>query len=202
MAGAQKRYLRGQIWHWNDPLYGEKKDGKYIEGFDGTIRYSRYVLVVQDTDTIDTTAIVIPISTTYREGSVEFYINDDKASYARCGNITTVSTKTLDNYICTMVEDDMSKIMTQLKYMLGFGEKPNIEPVLTTPETAPATQADSSASETETGRHKWDKSAMQTFIEDFDNHGVQYASLMYTLSEKSARKYYSNFKIKLAELQK
>lgn len=201
MAGVQKRYLRGQIWHWNDPLYGEKKDGKYIEGFDGTIRYSRYVLVVQDTDTIDTTAIVIPISTTYREGSVEFYINDDKASYARITNVTTVSTKTLDNYICTMVDDDLNKIMAQMKYILGFGEKPNIEPVLTTPTTQ-TTEKTTEQDDASVGRHKWDKSAMQTFIEDFDNHGVQYASLMYTLSEKSARKYYSNFKIKLAELQK
>lgn len=196
----QKRYLRGQVWHWNDPVYGDKKDGKWVDQDEATLRYSRYVIIMQDTNTIGGSCMVVPCSTQKAyddQNEVEFYIYDTKPSYARCQLLTPIRTSNLDNYICTLSDEDMDRISAMVGYVLGISEKPVEEEPK---KEEPGVQVDHI--DTRTKSNKWDDTRMKTFIEDVDNHGIQYVSLMYTLSEKSARRYYSNFKLKLAELQK
>ena len=205
----QKRYLRGQIWHWNDPVYGEKKDGKWVDSYESIMRYSRYVIIMQDTDTINGTALIVPCSTQpgADDTEVEFSIYDGKASYARCKLITPVQTKQLDNYIGTLDDDTMQTITAMTAYLIGFGEKPEMqeeEKQIEELKSIMEKEEDPEKEDTERNKSwdrskKWDKDKMKVYIEDFDNRGCQYASLMYNLTEKSARKYYSSFKLKLAE---
>ena len=187
----QKRYLRGQVWHWNDPVYGDKKDGKSVEQDEATLRYSRYVIIMQDTDTINRSCMVVPCSTqkAYDDSNeVVFYIYDTKPSYARCKLVTPVSTSNLDNYICTLSDEDMRRISAMVGYVLGISEKPAEEPVETEQAGIQVNSIDSRKGS------KWDNQKMKIFIEDFDSHGCSETSEMYGLTEKSCRKYYSSFK--------
>ena len=188
----QKRYLRGQVWHWVDPVYGDKNNGKLVAKDEATLRYSRYVIIMQDTNTIATSCIVVPCSTQKAyddQNEVVFYIYDAKASYARCQLLTVVSTSNLDNYICTLSDEDMDRISAMVGYVLGISEKPAEEPVETEEQAVHVDKIDSRAKSS-----KWDNQKMKIFIEDFDSHGCSETSEMYGLTEKSCRKYYSSFK--------
>lgn len=190
----QKRYLRGQVWHWNDPVYGDKKDGKWVDQDEATLRYSRYVIIMQDTDMINRSCLVVPCSTQKAyddQNEVEFYIYDTKPSYTRCQLLTPISTANLDNYICTLSDEDMDRISAMVGYVLGISEKPaEAKPA----ETEKQLDLQIDQVDTRVKSNKWDEPRMKIFLEDFDSHGCSETSEMYGLTEKSCRRYYSLFK--------
>lgn len=118
-----KRLARGQIWHWNDPIYGDKKTPEDILPVQGenTTRYSRYVLVVQQ-DPRDDAVIVVPLST--KGGKITDYRIPIWGSkylsfvYARIDRLFNVCPSQLNSYICTVDADTMKMISAELIRLL------------------------------------------------------------------------------------
>ena len=112
-------FLRGQIWYWEDPIYSKKEEGEMVRIGEATIRFSRYVIVAQNTNTIGKGSIaVIPCSS---NNSIPhdiavplshlFYENH---TYAKVQSIFPVHPKFLQRYICTLSDGIMKKIEAEL----------------------------------------------------------------------------------------
>lgn len=115
-------FCRGQVWYWDDPLYGTKGNQDVSIG-EGTLRYSRYVIIAQDIDSIDRkTILVIPCSSkTHSTTDVQIPISHlfaEKLSYARCNMLMPVHKTTLHHYVCTLQDDTMACIDGMLLRLL------------------------------------------------------------------------------------
>lgn len=118
-----KRLARGQIWHWNDPIYGDKKTPEDILPVQGenTTRYSRYVLIVQQ-EPRDDAVIVVPLST--KAGKITDYRIPIWGSkylsfvYVRIDRLFNVCPSQLNSYICTVDADTMKMISAELIRLL------------------------------------------------------------------------------------
>lgn len=133
MMYATSKYARGQIWYWSDPIYGPKSQGNSIAAGEGNIRYSRNVLIIQSTDSINGCAIVLPLSSSpFRPTDIEINIpfnGQPSCSYIRGNKIMSVNTAQLTRYICALSEEAMKMIDIALAYYLlpdifktGIGE--------------------------------------------------------------------------------
>lgn len=108
------RFIRGQVWRWTDPIYGEKKDNrrKDIEVGEMTLRFNRYAIIVQDSESIDQHSIlVIPCSSHKRyETDIRIdlkHVFSVTTTYAQPRKIFPAHPKMLDKYICTLPDDVM-----------------------------------------------------------------------------------------------
>jgi len=108
------RFIRGQVWRWTDPIYGEKKDNrrKDIEVGEMTLRFNRYAIIIQDSETIDQHSIlVIPCSSHKRyETDIRIdlkHVFSVTTTYAQPRKIFPAHPKMLDKYICTLPDDVM-----------------------------------------------------------------------------------------------
>lgn len=110
-------YLRGQVWHWVDPIYHFKEDGKHVADGEATMRFSRYVLIIQEHHSFDnpSSVLVIPCSS-YRKLATDIPINitgvtnNSTISYAKPSAIFPVHTRTLQQYMCSVPEEVLLKI--------------------------------------------------------------------------------------------
>lgn len=116
-------FIRGQVWFWEDPVYGRKENNSEISIGEATLRYSRYCIIAQTTDTIDSNSVlVIPCSSsnhTPHDVPVPLtHLFHDNFTYARTKLIFPVHPKFLQRYICTLHDDVMKQVEIELIKML------------------------------------------------------------------------------------
>ncbi len=120
-----KIFIRGQIWYWEDPIYGAKTEGKQINIGEQLERYSRYVIITQTTNTIDTSNIlVIPCSTSNIDEynvlvPITSNIFHSCSTYAVPRKIFPIHPATLTNYVCMLPEEYMKRIEANLLKILS-----------------------------------------------------------------------------------
>lgn len=139
-----KIFERGQVWHWEDPIFESKDKKLKIPEGESTHRYSRYVLIIQNTDTIlvdeddgtndeesgdkkkkkNTDISVIPI-TTADHGfysvpvTIKHGLKKTNMSYAFVQRQFPIDANQLANYQCRLSDEDMEAIenkMFELNY--------------------------------------------------------------------------------------
>lgn len=112
---ASSVYMRGQVWYWEDPIYGRKEEGRKIQANEGTMRYNRYVIILQDNLEQHDSLMVVPLSSTSNssydvEIEVLHVLCDSTKVYAR-PRLTFPATKnSLKRYVCTLSNKDMNMI--------------------------------------------------------------------------------------------
>ena len=112
-------FIRGQVWYWEDPVFGRKENNISVPIGESSIRYSRYCIIIQDTNTITNDSIlVIPCSSTNdNEHDVTISLHhlfNDKYTYAKTRAIYPVHPRYLKSYVCTLPEEIMLDIDAQL----------------------------------------------------------------------------------------
>ncbi len=119
-----KIFLRGQVWYWEDPIYGVKSNNLVPPEGERVMRYSRYVLIVQNDDTINKYGmLVVPLSTQNHtlndvEMSITYLTKDDKTCYAKCRAMFISHPLQMRKYICTVSDDVMKSVDDQLLKLL------------------------------------------------------------------------------------
>lgn len=119
-------FMRGQIWYWDDPIYGEKGTKQTAAIGEATLRYSRYCLIIGATDTLTQSGIMaIPCSSSMNTPydvpiMVAKYFNEGY-TYARCKELFPVHSRCLTRYVCTISDEDMKKIEGTLIHLLMPG---------------------------------------------------------------------------------
>lgn len=125
MAQESIIFERGQVWYWQDPVFGRKKKGGNEEPRIGEAmyRFSRYVVVVQDPETFNPNRLlVVPLSTgVHYEHDVlvdlkQIYLNQQ--SYAKCTALFPVYPRLLSSYICKLSDETMRQIDAELIKLL------------------------------------------------------------------------------------
>lgn len=120
-------FARGQIWLWEDPICGYKSAHKKRPEEDGSVRYSRYVVIVQPpTEENDQTVLCIPFSSKSCgihefQVAVQFTLVDQN-SYGRIDKLFPANRKHLVKYICAMDDVTISQMNQKLLYILGLVE--------------------------------------------------------------------------------
>lgn len=116
-------FIRGQVWYWEDPIYGRKENNIDVSIGEATVRYSRYCIIAQTTDTIDKSSVlVIPCSssnhTTHDVQAPLAHVFHENFTYARTRGIFPVHPRFLQRYICTLPENVMKQIEAKLIQLL------------------------------------------------------------------------------------
>lgn len=117
MTKESSIFIRGQVWYWEDPIYGSKSniDTTTIPSGEVNLRYSRYVVIMQTTETINTSVYVLPLTTNNRcvDNDVVVSITHRAIvnhSTVRVGRLMPVDPNTLTRYVCTLSPDTMERI--------------------------------------------------------------------------------------------
>lgn len=116
-------FIRGQVWYWEDPIYGRKENNINVSIGEATVRYNRYCIVAQTTNTIDRSSVlVIPCSSTnHTQHDIQAplaHVFRDNFTYARTRGIFPVHPRFLQKYICTLPENTMKQIELKLIELL------------------------------------------------------------------------------------
>lgn len=116
-------FTKGQIWFWNDPVYGYKTDTsrKPVAG-DATIRYNRHVIIVQEPNTLNSLyVLVVPLSShpndPYDVLIHKIYNGGDDISYARTNLVYPVHVNQLKKYLCMASSECMAIIMLRISQL-------------------------------------------------------------------------------------
>jgi len=120
-------YDRGQIWYWEDPLYGKKARGEMTYKGEMGLRYSRYVLIVQNVRGMNASSIMVaPLSTASNGvGDVEILVRGgDKISLVKLNRLMPILPIHLTKYIGTLYPDVMEKIDLELSNLYLPHETP------------------------------------------------------------------------------
>lgn len=115
-------FRRGQIWYWQDPVFGKKQDQKFQIGEAG-VRFSRYVLIAQNPEPRNNRRIiVIPISSWNNDlHDVPVYVNHiyhKGVSFAKVSSIMPVHPRLLVEYKCTIPDEVMKQIDAEVIKLL------------------------------------------------------------------------------------
>lgn len=140
-------FVRGSVWHWDDPICQTKDKNIKVPDGESTQRYSRYVLVIQNTDTIDEPDIiddpkngndtnkkttpdimVIPLTTTDKgRFSVPITISHGykktNITHAYVKRSFTVDVRQLSNFQCFISDEDMMKIEEKILELNGISSR-------------------------------------------------------------------------------
>lgn len=116
-------FLRGQVWYWEDPIYGRKENNLEVSIGEGVMRYNRYCIIAQTTETIvKSSVLVIPCSSTNNtphDVPIPLaHVFHENYTYAKTRCIFPVHPKFLQRYICTLSENTMKQIEAELCKML------------------------------------------------------------------------------------
>lgn len=116
-------FIRGQVWYWEDPIYGKKENNLEVSIGEVTMRYNRYCIIAQTTDSITRNSVlVIPcsssINTPYDVPIPLAHLFHDNFSYAQIRLLFPVHPKYLQRYICTLPESIMKRIEAEMCKML------------------------------------------------------------------------------------
>ena len=116
-------YLRNQIWYWHDPIYGEKEAKRTVDLGEATVRFSRYVLIVQNSNTINGSLLVVPCSSSKTSDTDVpipiAHLYHSGITYIRVHSVFPVSPKALQRYICTVPDHVMKDIELGLIQLLA-----------------------------------------------------------------------------------
>lgn len=214
------RYLKGQVWFWEDPIYG-RKSGKNIDKNEGGIRYSRYVVIMQNTSAIQDTVLVIPLSSNRRySNSVEINLshrNNSTISYARVEKIFPANPAALDRYICTLAPEVMEEITRHLQSLIiddkceevtefERPEKDDVEEIVDTrtiidedelPPRKPVQRkriiVNVPSERKRSTRSKWDDSTRESFLFDYKNLSTDEMVAKYQIGRSSVYRYHALF---------
>lgn len=112
-------FIRGQVWYWEDPIYGRKENNIDVSIGEATLRYNRYCIIVQTTESVSRSSVlVIPCSSnSHNSHDIPIplaHLFHDNFTYARTLEIFPVHPKFLQRYICTLPESIMKKIEAEL----------------------------------------------------------------------------------------
>lgn len=112
-------FIRGQVWYWEDPLYGRKENNMDVTIGEATVRYNRYCIIVQNTDSItNSSVLVIPCSSINKsQNDIKIpltHIFRKSYTYAKVGSIFPVHQKFLQRYVCTLPDVIMKQIEAKL----------------------------------------------------------------------------------------
>lgn len=121
-----KIFIRGQVWYWEDPIYGNKTNHQQdleIPQGEQAMRFSRYVVIVQNTDSINNNSVlVIPCTTKsgcrFNVPISILHLMKTNVSNVDVESIMSVNQKQLKRYICTLSETTMGKINDALLHVL------------------------------------------------------------------------------------
>ena len=113
-----KRVKRGQLWKWYDPIYGNKSEGKQITQKEANTRYSRYVIVIQDENTIsENSVLVFPATSNPDKDNIKVAIDYSSYisyAYVKINKCMSVHLNSLTEYICTLSEPHMKMLEAAL----------------------------------------------------------------------------------------
>lgn len=194
-------FMRGQIWYWEDPLYGSKSDSNLgVTKFDSMMRFSRYALIIQDTTNTNLSAVVsIPISTSkHFDTDVEIMLPNnppESPSYLRIQNIFPAHPKSFTSYVCTLSEKTMERIEKMLVQVLIPGLTISSEEPIETDDNVIPLQSKKSTI-TETKPISWTPKNIQKFVTMYSSEGPDAVSNAFNLSRATVLTYYSKFKKK------
>jgi len=122
-------YSRGQVWYWHDPVYGKKDEENQVAFGEVTVRYSRYVLIIQNIEEIKPKSIlVIPLTTNEtdtRDLTMKLLNKPDQA-YIKCHHLMPVSPESLREYVCTVSGSIIQKVEKELHRLLFFKVKEEV----------------------------------------------------------------------------
>lgn len=210
-------YKRGQLWHWEDPVYDKKGEGYRIESGEASLRYSRYVLIVQNVDhSVPKTVSVIPLTTLEDPNDdIRIRVYDNKRqSVVKCRHIMPVSVKCLSRYIGTVHTSKMREIDERISQIYLPKQTPAAvvkEEVVEEPVTiAPITEAIVEEKPEQVAeiqeeivepiqRHSggpkkfWTMERINEFIIFYELNGVEKAALRYGISVYTATNYYEKW---------
>lgn len=164
------KYQRGQIWWYETNTT-----------FDGNVQgKSRPVIIISNYKANENSnnVTIIPCTTRiknmYLPTHISFYLNNIQ-NIALCENILTINKEKLNNYEGTCDEELMTNLEKGIKIALGLEQIPdkNIE------------NSDKSSNSTDTGldildskpkgrKPKYNKDEMQRFVNDYNNHNIDY----------------------------
>jgi hypothetical protein len=116
-------FIRGQVWYWEDPMYGAKQYGCDVALGEQTIRYNRYCIVIQNSDTIiNNSVLVIPCSSKNSSpNDVAITLAHPcciNNTYAKVSSVFPVHPKRLTKYVCTLGTDAMDEIDAKLHQIM------------------------------------------------------------------------------------
>ena len=110
-----KKFMAGQVWYWQDPIFGAKSDENNINLGEGPLRYSRYVLLIQNSDGRRPTIMVAPLTTrSCCSLDVGLYMPCSPYgaihTHVKVDGVTTVNIHQLKRYICTLTPAQMEMV--------------------------------------------------------------------------------------------
>lgn len=116
-------FIRGQVWYWEDPIYGRKENNIEVSIGEASIRYSRYCVVAQTTNTIDKSSVlVIPCSssnhTPHDVPAPLTHVFHENFTYGRTRGVFPVHPKFLQRYVCTLPDSVMKQMEVELIKLL------------------------------------------------------------------------------------
>lgn len=197
------RYMRGQIWHWDDPLYGKKEDRQNISPLEETFRFSRYVLIVQSNDLpFVNNLLVIPLSSKKcckTDIRISLVTSKKKDSYLRPERIFPINPKSLTSYMCTINENIMDEIDAILVRLMlpSFFQSKSFDDYMKMKNVDISKYKEikyiSKAAETSPAKMKWDENEMMKFIAHYDEYGIDETAETYSLSLTTTKRYYNKF---------
>lgn len=196
-------FLRGQVWYWKDPLYGSKEENgnSGVLKLDPSLRFSRYVIILQDMQIPSYSISVIPCSTsTTSVFDVPVHLPTcppGTSSFARTASIFPAHIQSLENYVCTLTTKTMNRIEEMVLKLLI----PNMYREIPIPsKTVKTNNVVLFESKTKTSNKptiNWNEKNILKFITMYQSKGIEVVRKEFNLSESTAKNYYYNFRKKL-----
>jgi mRNA-degrading endonuclease toxin of MazEF toxin-antitoxin module len=212
-------FVRGQVWLWQDPIYGKKDENRRVPEGEGGIRYNRYVVVAQTTETINSCVLVVPCSSNTNDELVVSLsdVFNGRSSYARIQQVHVVQSRTLSRYVCTLSEYIMKQIEAGIIKTLtpsicsyfpdelkrigiditgvttgsnGVGEEDEPPIPIEIKEEAPKVDVKEVITKMPKIRKNWTEENIIKFLKHFQDYGSDAASNEFGLSMSTAKSYY------------
>lgn len=183
-------FVKGQVWYWEDPIYGKKQNNYIVETNEVTTRYSRYCIIMQNTDTISSSSIlVIPCSTVRREHDIKVTIThvnreggfNNSYTYAKIEKIFPVHADSLKRYVCTLSNDSIRDIENRINELLinsydEYEENDSYDSTL--------------LQEVPVGTKKWSDEMKGEFVKYFKENGPELTAKKYHLTIGTTKVYW------------
>lgn len=120
-----ERFKRGQVWFWEDPIYGQKCEGNEVEIGESVMRYTRTVVIIQSHPSSAGHGIICaPLSSKNHDPNdikcsvlANLYMNEG-ISYIKMNKIFVAHPKMLVKYVTTLDTKIMRAVEGRIVNML------------------------------------------------------------------------------------
>ena len=210
-------FEKGQIWYWEDPIYGAKTERRLIHKNVRLQCYSRYVLIIQNTGTININEPVmcVPLtsSVTNDEASSDKYVKltiyngvrNAAISYAALDRLFPADAKALKTYQCKIGDRDMSIIENKIKMLILSESKDDADypPQITIEDIKciDIKESDDNLDNPECSKPKhrktkttWTPENKAKYLQEYETKECEYLMKKYNLSKRSVQNYAYVFK--------